>query len=137
MSLRFSVLWLAMCSNIGLGLWTAKLTELLSALTVRVGFAAGVDGVPENQNGQYCGKGGLNDDQGNAGHSLRSLLNGKLLDKDEDATDGEDTDNLNDNVDNVTRATLVGAAPKQKNQHQTLNDELRNGLLHAVAVCSC
>lgn len=99
-------------------------------------LAAGVDRVPHNQKSEHPGQSGLNSNQDDTSDSLGGLRNAKFLDKDEDAGNREDANDLDGDVDDVTRLALKGTAPQQKAKHESLNDELGRGLGHAVAIAS-
>lgn len=116
--------------------WVLRLTHLLSAQTVGVGTDAGADGIPGDEDGEDTGESGLDNNQDDAGDGLGGLGDTKLFDKDEDASDGKNTNRLDDDVENVAGAALVGSAPEKQDKHAALNDELGNGLRHAVAITS-
>jgi hypothetical protein len=59
----------------------------------------------------------LDRDQDDACDGLRRLSDPKLLDEDEDADDGEHSNDLDENVDYVTRSSLVRTAPDEEAEH--------------------
>lgn len=93
------------------------LTGFLASLAVRVFLAACDDSVDADENSQNSSKGRLDCDQDDAGDGLCGLGDAKLFNEDENADDGEDTDDLDEDVDDVAGSSLIGAAPEEEAEH--------------------
>lgn len=101
---------------------------------MRVLLEDGHDGVPDNEDGKNTCQNGLNNHQDKTHDCLSRLFDAELVHKDENADDGQQTDNLDGDVENVAGLALKGPVPDEEAQHEGLDDELRNGLGHAVRV---
>jgi len=77
--------------------------SVLACLAMGVHAAHDNESVDRNKNCQYTGKDRLHDDENNASDGFWCLGNAQLFDKDKDAENGEHSDDLNDDVDPVTR----------------------------------
>lgn len=91
--------------------------SFLATLAVRVFFAAHYDGVCGDENGQDTGQDGLHGDENYAGDGLGCLSDAEFLDEDENAYDGEGSDDLDEDVDHVSGASLVWSVPDEETEH--------------------
>lgn len=111
-----------------------KLTHLLSALAVRVFLDNRSNGVPDDQDGENAGQRSLNGDEDDTDHRLGGLSDTELIDKHQDASNRQQTHNLDGDVEHIARLALEGAVPDENSQHQRLNDKLRNALGQSVLI---
>ena len=74
-------------------------------------FTAEYDGVDCNQDGENSSQDRLNYDENHPSNSLSGLSNTKFLYEDQNANNGDDANNLNNNVDNVTAFALEWSLP--------------------------
>lgn len=101
---------------------------------MRVLLEDGHDSVPDDKNSKNTGQDGLNDNKNKTNDGLGSLFDTKLVHKDKDANDGEQTDDLDGDVENIAGLALKGPVPDEDGQHDGFNNKLCNGLRHTVRV---
>lgn len=101
---------------------------------MRVLLEDGNHGVPDNENGENARQDGLDNNKDKTNNGLSSLFNTKLINKDENANNGQQADDLNGDVENVAGLALKGSVPDEDSQHDGLNDKLSNSLSHSVCV---
>ena len=110
--------------------------SLLPLLAVRVLLAADNDGIDGNQDRQDAGQDGLHDNQSQTSHRLGSLVNTKLFNEYQNADDGNHTNDLNHNVDPVSRLERERAEPELDDEEERLDDELTGGLGQTMTICA-
>ena len=59
----------------------------------------------------------MNSNEDDTSDRLGGFGNAEFFDKDEDAYDGEDTDGLDEHVNDVCGFSLVGATPEEEAEH--------------------
>jgi hypothetical protein len=55
--------------------------------------------------------------ENDAGDGLSGLRDSEFLDEDEDTNDGESSDNLDENIDDVSALSLVRTVPNEETKH--------------------
>ena len=99
--------------------------------------AAHDESIGDDQDAEDASQYGLDNDENDTSDSLSGLRDTKLLYKDENTTNSQCSDDLNEDVDDVSGFSLEWSIPYEKSKHQHLNDELSNGLCHSMSICSC
>lgn len=84
---------------------------------MRVLLAACDNSINADEKGQSHGEGRLDCNQDNASDSLCGLSDAELFDKDENAGDRENADNLDEDVDDIAGSSLVRATPDEEAEH--------------------